>query len=236
MPQPNKTAAVILAAGFGRRMNSTLQKQYMLLLGYPVLYYSLKAFEESEISSIVLVTGENEIDYCQKKIVDTYGFSKVTHIVPGGAERYHSVFCGLKAIGEADYVLIHDGARPLVTGEIITRCLKGAMEHEAAIAAMPVKDTIKIADDEGFSKYTPPRDKLWQVQTPQAFSFPLIVHAYEQLIAEEEQGIEHHVTDDAMVAELMCGRSVKLVEGSYENSKITTPEDLWIAERLLSGT
>lgn len=234
------TTAVVLAAGQGRRMNTQIQKQYLLLAGKPVLYYSLKAFEKSNITRVILVTGEEEIEYCRREIVEKFGFRKVERIVAGGMERYHSVYEGLKAAKGSDYVLIHDGARPFLTEEIIERTLTGAREYGACIAGMPVKDTIKIVDEDGMVIKTPKRSSLWQIQTPQTFSYPLIYHAYQELLEQEKQGAGITVTDDAMVLEASCAfretghRQVKLVEGAYENIKITTPSDLLIAEQLVN--
>ena len=250
-------AAVVLAAGRGKRMESSVHKQYLLLHEKPVLYYALKAFEESPVQEIVLVVGKGEIEYCQKEIVEKYGFQKISHIIEGGAERYHSVYCGLKAIKGADYVLIHDGARPFLDEEIIKRNIQAVREYQACVAGMLVKDTIKVSDEEEFVAATPDRSKLWMIQTPQTFSYELIYQAYRVLITSEENTAEPeqtlpydsllnkqkvkklqenrgqvHVTDDAMVVELLTDIPVKLVRGSYQNIKITTPEDLKIAEAL----
>lgn len=223
-------AAIVLSAGKGTRMNSTVPKQYLMLEGKPVLYYSLLAFEKSMAEEIILVTGKDDIEFCQKEIVEKYRFTKVKAVIPGGKERYHSVFCGLTELKKQkcppDYVMIHDGARPFVDDAIICRCAKAAEEFQACVAGMPVKDTIKIADEQLFAKETPERKYVWQIQTPQVFAFPLICQAYEELLEREKRGEIFPVTDDAMVLETICGRKVKLVEGSYENIKITTPEDL----------
>lgn len=230
-----KTAAIVLAAGRGSRMKSNVQKQYLLLKEKPVLYYSLKAFEDSFIDEIVLVTGKEEIGYCRREIVDRYGFQKVSHIAAGGKERYHSVFCGLQALSDCDYVFIHDGARPFVTEAILERAYAAVQKEHACVVGMPVKDTIKLADEDGYAQDTPRRDLLWTVQTPQVFEFPLILSAYTSFMQQEQellaQGVK--ITDDAMVAERFSDARVRLVEGSYENIKITTPEDLLIAEALL---
>ena len=230
-----RTAAIVLAAGRGSRMKSKIQKQYLLLKGKPVLYYSLKAFEESFIDEIILVTGEEEIEYCRKEIVEKYGFTKVSHIVTGGKERYHSVFCGLQALTDCDYVFIHDGARPFVTEQILKRAYETVQKEHACVVGMPVKDTIKLADENGFAKETPRRDLLWMIQTPQVFSYTLVKTAYASFLEREQellaQGIK--MTDDAMVVETFTDTGIRLVEGSYENIKITTPEDLRIAEALL---
>ena len=222
-------AAVVLAAGRGKRMESSVHKQYLLLHDKPVLYYALKTFEESPVQEIVLVVGKGEIEYCQKEIVEKYGFQKISHIIEGGAERYHSVYCGLKAIKGADYVLIHDGARPFLDEEIIKRNIQAVREYQACVAGMPVKDTIKISDEEEFAAATPDRSKLWMIQTPQIFETELITDAYAKLM--EKHVVQ--VTDDAMVLEQMLKMPVKLFEGSYENIKITTPEDLDIAKMFL---
>lgn len=231
--EKRKTAAIVLAAGMGRRMNSSIQKQFLQLGGYPVLYYSLKAFEESEVDRIILVTGQGDIEYCRTEIVKRYGFHKVVAIVAGGKERYHSVYAGLVAVEDADEVLIHDGVRPFVTQEIIRRTLGGARSCGGCVAGMAVKDTIRLLDEQNFSESTPDRSRVWMMQTPQAFSFPLIYAAYQKLIRQEENGYMVSVTDDAMVLECMTGKKVKMVEGSYENIKITTPSDMLAAEAFL---
>lgn len=225
--------AIVLAAGKGTRMGGDVHKQYLLLNGKPVLYYSLKALEDSRVDHIILVTGESEIDYCQKEIIEKYGFQKVKKVVAGGAERYHSVFCGLQAAEGADYVLIHDGARPFVENAILERCMEAVEKYQACVVGMPVKDTIKIADENEFAKETPDRRGLWMIQTPQAFSYELIAGAYEKLLEDEKNQVG--ITDDAMVVESMTARKVKLIRGSYENMKVTTPEDIAIAEVLLRG-
>ncbi len=231
MVKDNYTLAVVLAAGQGRRMQSDVHKQYLLLKEKPVLYYGLKTFQDSFIDEIILVVGSGEIDYCKKEIVEKYHFTKVKKIVEGGKERYHSVAKGLQAAEGGEYVFIHDGARPFVTKEILQRAYQAVMVHHACVVGMPVKDTIKIADENRFAKVTPNREMVWQIQTPQVFSLPLVKEAYEKLLGEEErlkqQGIR--ITDDAMVVETLLQHPVKLVEGSYENIKITTPEDLKVA-------
>ena len=226
-----KSAAIVLAAGQGKRMQSHVQKQFLLLNGRPLITYALEAFENSPVDQIILVAGPDEIRYCQEEIAEKYGFSKVTKVIAGGRERYHSVYEGLKAAKGAEYVLIHDGARPLLNQEIISRALEGAKEYGACVVGMPVKDTIKTAGADGFVASTPNRSTLWQVQTPQAFFYPWISQAYEKLFSREEY--QQGVTDDAMVLEAMTSHKVKLIEGSYFNIKVTTPEDMAVAEALL---
>jgi 2-C-methyl-D-erythritol 4-phosphate cytidylyltransferase len=201
-----KYTAIVLAAGAGKRMKSKIHKQYLTLAGKP-----------------------GEIPYCRQEIINKYGFQKISAIVEGGKERYHSVYEGLKAAEGTDYVLIHDGARPFVDKDMISRIMKEVAVHQACIAGMPVKDTIKIADANGYVNETPDRRLVWQVQTPQAFSYPLIRDAYAKMLKNEDDA----VTDDAMVLERMTCHKTKLVEGSYRNIKITTPEDLVTAEAYL---
>ncbi len=223
-----KCTAIVLAGGQGKRMGTKVQKQYLEICGKPVLYYALRAFQKSErIEDIVLVVGEGQEEYCKQEIVEQYGFTKVSKIVIGGSERYHSVWNGLKEVS-GGYVFIHDGARPFVTEDMIERAYAEVQKHGACVVGMPVKDTIKIADEECFSKETPNRKDVWMIQTPQAFETELIREAYELLM---QQG-QIAATDDAMVVESMLGRKVKFIYGSYENIKITTPEDLKIAEVL----
>ena len=223
--EKQKYAAIVLAAGSGKRMNSQVHKQYLIIQDRPVLYYSLKEFEDSAVDEIVLVVGKGEEEFCRREIVDKYGISKVKAIVEGGKERYHSVFEGLKQTSDADYVLIHDGARPFVNQDIIRRCMQEVQKYQACVVGMPVKDTIKIADEEGYAKQTPDRKNVWMIQTPQTFSYALIYEAYEEMLKTEDTAI----TDDAMVLERIKGKKSKLIEGSYRNIKITTLEDLLIA-------
>lgn len=229
----DKVTAVVLAAGRGRRMESEIQKQYMEVNGRPLIFYALYAFEHSGVDDVVLVVGSGEQENCCRDIVERFGFSKVSRIVEGGKERYHSVYEGLKAACDSDYVLIHDGARPCVDERIIGDAIAGAREYGACVVGMPVKDTIKIADGEEFASETPDRRRLWMIQTPQAFSYELILDAYTRLFESEKNQIG--VTDDAMVVESMTERKVKLIRGSYENMKVTTPEDIAIAKVLLQG-
>lgn len=233
--EKKRCTAIVLAAGKGSRMGTKVQKQYLEVCGRPVLYYSLAAFEASEIiDDIILVVGEGQIEYCQNEIVEKYHFTKVDTITIGGSERYESVHKALMVMDDNDmkvpnrdgYVFIHDGARPFVDEAILQRAYDAVISYGACVVGMPSKDTIKVVDEEGFAKETPNRKFLWQVQTPQVFEVPLIKEAYQKLA---ESG-NTQVTDDAMVAEQMLGTHVKLVEGSYENIKITTPEDLPIAE------
>lgn len=228
-------AGIVLAGGKGSRMQSDVPKQYMELLGKPLLYYSLKAFEDSDVELVVLVTAEGDEEYCRKELVERFGLTKVVAVTAGGAERYASVWNGLQCLkermqtDEPDYVLIHDGARPLVTADLINRLLEETKHYSACVAGMPVKDTIQMTDERGTITLTPKRDSLWTAQTPQSFEFSLAYDSYEQLMQE----LEINVTDDAMVVGLYHDVPIQMVRGSYKNIKVTTPEDLVLAEVFL---
>ncbi|MBO4389696.1 MAG: 2-C-methyl-D-erythritol 4-phosphate cytidylyltransferase [Lachnospiraceae bacterium] len=237
-----RVTAVVLAGGRGNRMKSDIPKQYLEIMDRPVLYYSLAAFAaHPAVDDIVLVTGAGEEDYCRQEIVDRFHIEKVKAVVAGGAERYDSVQNGLLAVeglmkeAEASQgtlrqiVMIHDGARPCVTAEIIDRALSDVIRYGASVVAMPVKDTIKVADPEGFAASTPDRSLLWLIQTPQSFDYDLIRKAYDAFRADSSRG----ATDDAMLVERYTDRKVKLTPGDYRNIKITTPEDMILAEAFL---
>ena len=227
-----KNTAIVLAAGQGKRMNSRVQKQFLELGGKPVLYYSLNCFQQSPlITDIILVTGAESVAFCKEEIVEKYGLTKVTKVIPGGKERYDSVYEGLLACENSDFVLIHDGARPFITQEILERGMNGARETGACVIGMPSKDTVKVADEKGFVQETPERNLVWSVQTPQIFEYSLIRNAHEKIRCGNMEGI----TDDAMVVERASGAKISLAEGAYKNLKITTPEDLDIAEIFLKN-
>lgn len=231
MPEKEKRCtAIVLAAGSGKRMESDIPKQFMTLGNQPLICYSLRTIEQSKIiDDCILVTGKENIPYVESEIIEKYGFHKVKCIVAGGSERYESVFRGLQAMESRDgYTFIHDGARPFLTEEILRQTYEAVKKYDACVAAMPVKDTVKIADVEDFAVQTPNRSLVWAVQTPQVFAAELICRAYEMLFEslEELRRKNISVTDDAMVAETMLGIRVKLVKASYENIKITTPEDM----------
>ena len=193
-----RNTAIVLAAGQGKRMHSKVQKQFLEIQGYPVLYYSLRCFQESPlIQDIILVTGEESISYCKEEIVQKYGFTKVSAVIPGGKERYDSVYAGLCECRDCEYVLIHDGARPFVTEEILKRGLQKVKETGACVIGMPSKDTVKLSDEEGYVKETPNRKCVWTIQTPQIFSYSLIREAHDSIRQKDMSKI----TDDAMVVE-----------------------------------
>ena len=222
--------AIVLAAGVGSRMKSEKAKQFLEVAGHEVLYYSLRAFDEHPgVDSIVLVTKEEFVEHCQKELAERYQFAKVRDICIGGKERYDSVYAGLCECRDCEYVLIHDGARPFVTEEILKRGLQKVKETGACVIGMPSKDTVKLSDEEGYVKETPNRKCVWTIQTPQIFSYSLIREAHDSIRQKDMSKI----TDDAMVVEQETGAKVALAEGSYQNIKITTPEDLDIAEAFL---
>ncbi len=225
-----KATAIIPAAGAGTRMKSDLKKQYMTLLDRPVLYWTLKVFEESEIiDDIILSVPSEEIDFCKNDIVDKYDFQKVIKIVPGGKRRQDSVANGFYALkGHSDVICVHDGVRPLITQEIILKAVRTAKNFGGACVAVRVKDTIKKITDDGFILRTPIRRYLYAAQTPQAFEYNLFSDALANM---KKQGLE--ATDDSSLVEAI-GARVVIVEGAYDNLKITTKRDIELAEKILS--
>ena len=285
-----RCSAIVLAAGSGRRMGAGPKKQYLELGGKPLVCHALQAFEDSFIEDVVLVVPKEDIGYCRAEIVERYGFSKVRAVIAGGKERYDSVAAGLRWLEAAKgtgtmaepatvpvplaasvplthLVFIHDGARPFVTQEMLRDLYDAAAESGAAVAAMPVKNTIKVADENGYVISTPDRATLWEMQTPQVFEFGLIRDCYErymeecvrsestgtgtlthfslhdeQTSASEEKRVSVPVplthftpTDDAQLVERYSDVRVKLVQTSYSNLKVTSPEDLIVAEEMTSG-
>lgn len=221
-------SAVIVAGGKGKRMNTDINKQYIEIDGIPVLARTLSPFQDCGlVDEIVLVVCKEDIIYCKQNIVDVYGLDKVKIIVSGGAQRQNSVYNGLLGVDkQCDIVLIHDGARPFITVDNITDSIIAAKEHGAAGLAVRVKDTVKTADNKGFITGTVDRERLWFIQTPQTFKYEIIKRAHEKAIEDGFIG-----TDDAMLVERI-GQRVVLVEGSYNNIKITTQEDLVNAETI----
>ncbi len=222
--------ALVPAAGMGKRMGAGINKQYLQLGGMPILARTLRIFEDAPfVDRIVPVIPTDEIDFCQEQVIDRYGFRKVGGIVPGGAERQQSVLNGLRALegcAEDDIVVIHDGVRPFVPLSVVRRSVEVAREHDGALVAVPAKDTVKVVAD-GIVTGTPARETLWLAQTPQTFRYGVIRAAHE--IADAEQFLG---TDDASLVERLDDK-VHIVIGDYRNIKITTPEDLVLAEALL---
>lgn len=229
-----ETVAIIASGGKGVRMGSKKNKNYLSLAGAPVLVHALKAFESCPlVSSIVLVAPPSDAEFCKNEIVSAYGFKKVAAVAAGGKERQDSVLSGINAAlnglkKRPGILLVHDGARPLVSAKIIEDVIREAALSGAAIAAVPVKDTVKEAKD-GFVTKTLARERLWSVQTPQAFWADTLVEAFKKAGDDNFIG-----TDESSLAERL-GVSVKIVEGSYENIKITTPGDMVFAEAVLKA-
>ena len=218
--------AVIAGAGKGSRMSMDINKQYIEIDGIPILARTLIAFEQcEEIDGIVLVVNVDDIIWCRENIIDRYNITKAAVIVAGGQTRQASVYNGLKSLdGECDIVLVHDGVRPFINNSMIVESIYSAWSYGACCVAVPVKDTIKQVDDQEFVVDTPKRDVLWAVQTPQAFKYDVIVEAHRQAIKDGFLG-----TDDAMLVERLEKR-IKIITGSYDNIKITTKDDLILAE------
>ena len=223
-------SVIIVAAGKGKRMGTDIKKQYLELNGKEVLAHTIEKFQVcDEVDEIIIVTGQEEIEYCTDHIWKKYGFSKIKKIVAGGKERQDSVYKGLLgASGATEIILIHDGARPLVRLEQIKASIETAAKEGACVIGVPIKDTVKICNKDQFIKETPSRDTLWGVQTPQTFKYDLIMRAYKEAFEKDLVA-----TDDSMMVEAL-GYPVKIVQGRYDNIKITTPEDLVIAKSMMS--
>ena len=219
---------VIVAAGTGSRMNMGINKQFIKLEGKEIIAYTIEKFyNNSNIEDIVVVVKEDESEFFKKEILDKYNFKNVK-IAYGGKERQDSVYNGLKLLDEkCDVVLIHDGARPFVSDKIIDKSIEEAKEHKAIVVGVPVKDTIKVIDNDKNIVDTPNRSVLWAVQTPQTFNYNILIDAYKDAFKNKFYG-----TDDAMLVERI-GYKVKMLEGSYNNIKITTQEDLNIGSQIL---
>jgi 2-C-methyl-D-erythritol 4-phosphate cytidylyltransferase len=223
MANQQKVGAVIVAAGSSQRMGG-IDKVFASLGRKTVIARVVNVFQEcSLIDQIVIVLSEQNLER-GKRLVARNKWSKVSDICPGGERRQDSVVAGLDRLNNCDWVVIQDGARPLVTRNLIESGLETAQETGAAIAAVPVTDTIKVAGDDQIVQGTPPRQSLWAVQTPQVFRFDIITEAYRQL--------KYEVTDDARVVEHLGGK-VKLYMGAYDNIKITTPDDMALAKVLV---
>ncbi|MDQ0091793.1 2-C-methyl-D-erythritol 4-phosphate cytidylyltransferase [Paenibacillus anaericanus] len=217
------TGVIVVAAGRGTRMGSKESKQYLMLQDKPIVIHTLEVFDRHPlITEIILVTGAQDVERCLSWIHE-FGMTKKIKVIAGGAERQHSVYQGLLHMN-SPWVLVHDGVRPFVTQQQVTSCYEAAVQHGAAVLAVPVKDTVKQVDGQGWVTATPDRRSLWAIQTPQAFRRSELIQAHE--IAEAEGFIG---TDDSMLIERL-GVQVMVVEGGYANIKITTPEDLDYAE------
>ena len=224
-----KTSAIIVSAGKGHRFMEGRKKQFLSLAGKAILAHTLDPFERcSMIDSILLVVGQEDVDYCLKEIVQKYRYRKISQIVPGGEHRQDSVKNGIDALPEeVEIVVIHDGVRPFVTREMIEASIRSAIRHQAVVLATPVKETIKRVGPDGTVAQTLDRDSLRHIQTPQTFQAGLIREAFRRATEDRFLG-----TDDASLVERL-GIRVHLLPGSYTNIKITTPEDLILATHLV---
>ncbi|CAH2215262.1 2-C-methyl-D-erythritol 4-phosphate cytidylyltransferase [Tepidibacter aestuarii] len=224
-------SAVIVAAGTGKRMKSNINKQYIKLRDKEVVAHTIEAFDKNDnIDEIVVVVREDEEEFFVKHVLNKYNFDKNIKIAHGGNERQDSVYNGLKEVSKGcNIVLIHDGARPFVSNDIINNSIEEATKHKAVVVGVPVKDTIKVLDDNNIVTNTPNRKYVWAVQTPQSFDYSILIKSYENASEKDFYG-----TDDAMLVENM-GYNVKMIMGSYENIKMTTREDLNFGEQILKS-
>jgi len=226
-----KVAAIIPAAGVGLRMRSQIPKAYLPLAGKPILAHTLEVFEAvKEVQEVTVVAHPDDLDYCQEEVIGAYGFKKVLRLVPGGKERQDSVYHALKALhqeDDLDIILIHDGVRPFITPEQIRRVIKAARSHGGAILGLPAQDTLKRVDPQKKVIHTLDRKDIWQIQTPQGFQADLLHRAFVEAYSRNFYG-----TDEASLLEEM-GHPVTVIPGDPWNLKITTPEDLQLAEALL---
>ena len=227
-----KVIVLVPAAGMGKRMGAAINKQYLQLGGKPILAHTLQVFQDAPfVDDIYPISPADEIDFCREQVVERYGLTKVRQIVTGGKERQHSVLNGLRAIdgaAEDDIVIIHDGVRPFVPRSVVQRSVEVARQHDGALVAVPVKDTVKVVAG-GFVTETPAREALWLAQTPQTFRYGVIRAAHEIAEAEGYLG-----TDDASLVERL-GDRIHIVIGDYRNIKITTPEDMILGEAFLQS-
>ena len=225
----SKVTVLIPAAGMGRRMGKAVAKQFLPLGDKPMLAHTLLAFQRAaEIDEIIPILSKEDMESCLRDIIEQYHITKVKTLVVGGKERQDSVMNGLKKLDkDASVVLVHDGVRPFVTAEMIKESVELAKKGECVVVGVPLKDTIKEVDDKGLVRHTLERSRLWAIQTPQAFPVKALKRAYEE-------SYQHHAfgTDDAMLVE-RAGGKVRVIMGSYENIKITTPGDLVLAEEIL---
>ena len=225
-----KVAAIIPAAGVGRRMQQNTPKQYLTLGGRPILATTLAIFEQMpEITEITVVAQPAALDFCQNQVIAPFGFKKVLRLVPGGKERQDSVYNALKVLhrqNDWDLILVHDGVRPFVTPDEVRRVIRAAGKHGAAILALPAQDTVKKVNREGRIQKTLKRQDIWLAQTPQAFQAAIIWRAFV-----EAYGREFYGTDEASLVEAL-GVPVMVEPGSPLNIKVTTPEDLVMAEAI----
>lgn len=221
-------SAIIPAAGQGRRMKNKINKQYLMLKGKAILSYTVDIFEKAElVDEVIVVVNPDEFELCRQQVIGKKQYAKV-RMTAGGATRQESVFAGLKAADPScEIAVIHDGARPLLSGDILNRCIEETIQYHATVAAVPAKNTIKVVSSDGIVDHTPNREQLYEVHTPQSFDYALIMKAHQRALDDGFTG-----TDDASLVEYI-GEQVKIVRDHYHNIKITTPEDLLIAETII---
>ena len=225
----SKVTALIPAAGMGKRMEKDVSKQFLLLGGKPILAHTLLVFQNSpEIDEIIPILSQKDMENCLREVIEHYRITKVKTLVVGGKERQDSVSHGLQKIGKDGAIaIVHDGVRPFVTQDMIRETVEYARKGECVAVGVPIKDTIKEVDDNKIVRRTLERGRLWAIQTPQAFPVKVLKLAYEEAYKHKISG-----TDDATLVE-RTGGNVRVIMGSYENIKITTPEDLVLAEEIL---
>ncbi len=224
-----KCTALIPAAGQGKRMGAARSKPYLLLEGKPILFYTLRELEECPlINEVVLIVEQGEIEHARETVVDAFRLTKVSAILAGGQKRQDSVWEGLKTVqDDCELVMVHDGVRPFISQEILARAVQEALDCGASIVGVPAKDTVKLVSAQKQVVETPDRKTVFMVQTPQTFKRTILLKAYRQAM---QDGL--YATDEATLVERL-GVPIKVVEGSYENIKITTPEDLVVGEMIL---
>jgi 2-C-methyl-D-erythritol 4-phosphate cytidylyltransferase len=227
----SKVTVLVPAAGSGRRMGKATAKQFLPLGAKPLLAHTLLAFQRSpEIDEIIPILSSEDMEACLRDVIEPNHLTKVKTLVVGGRERQDSVYNGLRKLGpDAEIVLVHDGVRPFVTAAMIEQCIEHARKGDCVAVGVPLKDTVKEVDDRGVVRATLERNRLWAVQTPQAFPAGILRQAYEDAYARKLSA-----TDDATLVE-RAGYEVRIIMGSYENIKITTPEDLVLAGEILKG-
>lgn len=225
----SKVTVLVPAAGMGKRMGKTVAKQFLPLGDKPMLAHTLLVFQRaSEIDEIIPILSQEDMEMCLRDVIEQYHITKVKTLVVGGKERQDSVANGLQKLEkDAAIVMVHDGVRPFVTNEMIRESVDFAKKGECVAVGVPIKDTIKEVDDKKFVRHTLERSRLWAIQTPQTFPVKILKRAYEESSKHNAYG-----TDDAMLVE-RAGGKVRVIMGSYENIKITTPEDLILAEEIL---
>ena len=223
--------AIVVSAGKGHRFMGGMKKQFFSLGGKPILAHTLDKFEASpSVRFIFLVVSPEDVETCRQEILEKYAYRKVTRLVPGGPRRQASVKNGIEALpDDTDVVVVHDGVRPFITRAMIEESIQATKQHKAVVFGVPVKDTIKMAQPDGTVLRTLDRESLWQIQTPQTFQVHLLREAFQRAAEDQFFG-----TDDASLVERL-GVTVHLLPGSYRNIKITTPEDLTLANLFLRG-